>query len=107
MKKLTATLMLAMLLSGPAHAEVTIEQICHMIGRQANLIMTGRQGGMTLSQSLELINGQPWPADFGLMMRSMAMDAYQAPLMMSEVNKNRMITEFENKMLHACLSAIQ
>lgn len=104
---LNAALLTAALLFAPAQpASAADDTTCESLAEFAETIMTARQRGLTLSSALELLNDAKFERIRDLL-RTIVIQAYEAPLWSTEENKTKAIGEFRNEVHLACLRSGQ
>lgn len=71
-------------------------EICDLEKQYAELVMELRQGGVDISEVLDLVGRD---SDF----RHIVVNAYKEPAMMSESNRERVVREYALKVYLECL----
>jgi len=92
--KLTAIALTAFIMATPAMAEPLTAETCKSLGHLAEVIMTGRQAGVKMSDMMEISDV---PA-----IQAMIIGAFQAPFMTYDENKNDSIRQFRELYELAC-----
>jgi hypothetical protein len=91
--------------AAPAHAETAQEtrDFCEMIGGLAQEVMDARQRGIELSQIIGAFGADSeYPDELRLVIREMALVAYQTPMLLNPVAGVAAVADFRTKYEIAC-----
>lgn len=99
MKKLLIGVALALGIVLPAEAN---DDPCKSLEAAALVIIQAKNDGMPMSEVMDIAGKSSENKDVRRIMRSMVMDAYNLPTMMSEEGKRRQATQFMHMVSSAC-----
>lgn len=83
--------------------QVSNSDFCKVIDDLSRSIMTNRQVGIPMVESMQLANNIEDEQMRGLV-QAVVNDAYAEPRFNTEKNQEKAITDFRNKMYHACIN---
>lgn len=85
--------------------EHMIEGLCGEAALMAQTTMQARQGGVTLTTSLQNLNNSFNDSPRKSFFKAIIIDAYKEPLWQTEENKRNAVTEYSNKTYLICNDA--